>query len=218
MFVYYLIFLQPILNIYSLNLSLLKLLFPVLILPFFFSVFAQPASEGDRLISLSGIIIEKQSTRPLPYVNIYVLGQNRGTVSTLDGFFSIVVKSNDSLLFSSVGYNRRIFVVPDTLYRNRESIIVLMEADTIMLEEAVVYPWPTREQFREAFLSIEVKETEHPMRQYLEYAGINPNLVPVEVPISPIMNPISFVYENIVLKIKERMPKRKKASELPVFE
>lgn len=196
----------------------LKLLLFTLIVLSSTHLMGQADSSKARLVSLSGLVVDMETTEPLPYVNVYVLGQNRGTVTTANGFFSLVVKGNDSLLFSYIGYRQKVYVVPDSLERTRESMIVLLETDTVKLGEAVVYPWPTREQFKEAFLAIEVKETEHPMQQYLEFAGINPNLVPVDVPISPIMNPVSFVYENIILKIKERMPKRKKAGELPKFE
>jgi hypothetical protein len=33
-----------------------------------------------------------------------------------------------------------------------------MDTDTIFLREAVIYPWPTKEQFRAAFMALELPE------------------------------------------------------------
>jgi hypothetical protein len=37
-------------------------------------------------------------------------------------------------------------------------LIQILLTDTIMLREAVIYPWPTKEQFKEAFLSLRVPD------------------------------------------------------------
>ncbi len=37
-------------------------------------------------------------------------------------------------------------------------MIQVMATDTIYLSETVIYPWPTREQFKEAFLNLEIPD------------------------------------------------------------
>ncbi len=39
-------------------------------------------------------------------------------------------------------------------------MIQILNRDTVQLAEAIIYPWPTREQFREAFLALDLPETD----------------------------------------------------------
>jgi hypothetical protein len=65
-----------------------------------------------------------------------------------------VVRETDTIMFSSVGYKAADFIVPDTLSSTRYSVIQMMQKDTITLPQANVYPWPSKEQFEQAFLSL----------------------------------------------------------------
>jgi hypothetical protein len=77
------------------------------------------------------------------------------------GFFSFVAQEKDTIEISSVGYRRAIFVIPDTLTVNRYSLIQALGRDTMMLTETVIYPWPTTEQFRQAFLKVQVPDDDY---------------------------------------------------------
>ena len=72
---------------------------------------------------------------------------------------------SDSVLFSAVGYKRNRFVIPDSLTQNKYSLIQIMYSDTVQLQETVIYPWPTREQFKEAFLAMTIPETDYDRAQ-----------------------------------------------------
>ena len=109
-----------------------------------------------RVIQFSGLIVTGDSLKPLPYSTIWVKGTRRGTTTDYYGFFSLPVYELDTLRFTSVGYKESIYVVPDTLSRHRYSAVQIMTRDTIHLAETVIYPWPTREQFRQAFLHTDV--------------------------------------------------------------
>lgn len=59
--------------------------------------------------SLSGLIIEKGSGKPVEYANIGVLGKSRGTVSDEHGHFKLDLSGlsdNDTLRISILGYSR----------------------------------------------------------------------------------------------------------------
>jgi len=57
--------------------------------------------------SLRGIIIDKETKNPIPYVNIGCVEKGIGTVSNVDGTFSINgLKQGDKLLISSIGYQK----------------------------------------------------------------------------------------------------------------
>lgn len=116
--------------------------------------------EDDDLIQFSGVVITGDSLSPVPFTNVLIEQSNRGTMTDYYGYFSFVAQKGDSILFSAVGFQRSRYVIPDSLESNKYSLIQIMVQDTIQLQPAVVYPWPTREQFKEAFLALEVPDTD----------------------------------------------------------
>jgi hypothetical protein len=108
----------------------------------------------DGLVQLSGVVVSGDSLTPVPFSSVIIEGSNRGTIADYYGFFSLVVRIQDTIKFSSVGYRDAFFTVPDTIHSNRYSIIQLLQKDTIILEQQVIFPWPSKEQFKEAFLSL----------------------------------------------------------------
>lgn len=117
---------------------------------------AQQVYHGP--IQLSGIVVTDNGNIPvkMPYVNIGVKGSSRGTFSNWDGFFSIVVEPGETLVFSYVGFKSAEFLVPDTLSTNRYSIVQIMYQDNIYLPETVIYPWPSKDNYRVEFLNMDV--------------------------------------------------------------
>ena len=119
------------------------------------------AQTQDSVIQFSGnvLTIEEGELVPVPLTNILIEKSGRGTFSDWDdGFFSLVAKMGDVVIFSAVGYETVRFVIPDTLTTNRYTIYQLMSKDTINLPETVVYPWPSREHFKIEFLALQVPE------------------------------------------------------------
>jgi hypothetical protein len=125
----------------------------------FFLAFLSASGQqavNPELIQISGIIVTADSLRPIPFVNILIKNSYRGVVSDYYGFFSIVARQKDTLEFSSIGFTKAYFIIPDTLTEQRYSLIQILRSDTIMLPEALIYPWPTKEQFKEAFIRLHV--------------------------------------------------------------
>jgi hypothetical protein len=116
------------------------------------------AQRINDLVQFSGVVVTADSLRPVPFANIAVTATGRGTTSDYWGFFSIVVRKNDLISFSAVGYKTGLFRIPDSLTENRYSLIQVMSSDTLMLTETVIYPWPTKEEFRRAFLTLRIPD------------------------------------------------------------
>jgi len=113
---------------------------------------------GERgLVQFSGVVVT-DSLEPVPFANIMIKNTYRGTMSDVYGFFSFVAREGDTVLFSAVGFQRSHYLVPMDLEENRYSMIHVMSRDTVWLKPFDVYPWPSREQFREAFLSLRLPE------------------------------------------------------------
>jgi hypothetical protein len=117
------------------------------------SAFAQP--EKPRLVQFSGVVVT-DSLLPVPFTNIMVKDTYRGTMSDVYGYFSFVAQEGDTVLFSALGFTRSNYMIPMDLPENRYSMIHVMGRDTVWLKEQVVVPWPSREQFADAFLNLKL--------------------------------------------------------------
>jgi hypothetical protein len=120
------------------------------------SIAAQDTSKPN-LVQFSGVVVT-DSLLPVPFTNILVKNSFRGTMSDVYGYFSFVAQEGDTLLFSAVGFQRSQYAVPDSLTESKYSMIHVLNRDTIQLRELAVYQWPSREQFREAFLTLRLPD------------------------------------------------------------
>ena len=114
--------------------------------------------SDDRLVQFTGVVVTGDSLRPVPFTNILIKDSYRGTMSDIHGYFSFVAQKGDTVLFSAVGFQRSSFAIPDSISENKVSMIHVMFTDTVTLKELQVYPWPSREQFAEAFLDLRLDD------------------------------------------------------------
>ncbi|MCB0765162.1 MAG: carboxypeptidase-like regulatory domain-containing protein [Flavobacteriales bacterium] len=119
---------------------------------------AQPGKPN--LVQFTGVVVT-DSLLPVPFTNILVKNSYRGTMSDVYGYFSFVGQPGDTILFSAVGFKRSQYVMPDTLLENKYSMIHVLKPDTVLLDQVVVTPWPSREQFRDAFLNLRLPMDDH---------------------------------------------------------
>lgn len=129
-----------------------------LLLAFIGSINFVSAQRDTNLVQLSGLVLDGTTSQltPVPYTSVYINGSNRGTYSDFQGFFSIVIRKEETVVFSAIGYKTVEFKVPANLKEDRYSVVQLMTQDTINLPETVVFPWPSRENFRLEFLAMDV--------------------------------------------------------------
>jgi hypothetical protein len=120
----------------------------------------KPQKKELPLIQLSGVVLDQDSLTAIPYVSIIVKGTRRGTVSDFYGFFSIVCSPGDELEFSSVTHKNRNYRVADTTSQKYSYVIQLLAKDTFQLQNVDVFPWPSREEFRRAFLALNLNESD----------------------------------------------------------
>ena len=115
-------------------------------------------NQDSSVVQFSGIVLtdERGPLEPLPYVNISIHSTRRGTYTDRDGFFSLVGRKGQKVVFSSVGYKDVVYTIPDTLTSDRYSIFQIMTRDTILLPETIIYAWPSREHFKLEFLAMDI--------------------------------------------------------------
>lgn len=114
--------------------------------------------NGEDLVQFSGMVLDGTNSQlyPVPYATVLIKNDGRGTYANLEGFFSIVTHKGDSIVFSALGYDNAVYVVPDTLQDDKYSIVQLLTKNNIDLPTAVVFPWPSRDHFKLEFLAMDV--------------------------------------------------------------
>lgn len=115
-------------------------------------------SIEKKLIQFSGVVVNIDSIKPIPFTSIMIKNARRGTISDFYGFFSFVAQENDVIEFTALGYKKSVFKIPDNLTNNRYSLIQVMTVDTVTLPTAMIYPWPTNEQFKQAFIKLNIPD------------------------------------------------------------
>lgn len=128
----------------------------LIILLLSFLILPAGAQDNPRnSILLTGVVLDSETREAMPYVNIQVANTLYGTASGTNGQFSIFISPGDTLLFSFVGYVEASFIMPLELNTQNYSLIQLMRQKATVLEEIVVFPWPTLDNFKQAFLDVE---------------------------------------------------------------
>ena len=136
--------------------SMKSLFFVSILLIITYNLYAQNP-EGPRLIQFTGRVFNEY-LQPLKYAHIMIINKRKGGITDREGKFSIVVNENDSIHFSSMGFKHAVVVIPDTLDSPFFIRDVLMRSDTFAIPEVEVYPWNDYDEFKEAFLNLELPE------------------------------------------------------------
>jgi hypothetical protein len=136
----------------------MKYLFSIL---FLFMAIAASAQTNDRpLVQFSGVTRNADSTRGIvPYVNITNLTTHKQVyVSNYEGYFSFVAHEQDSLRFSSVGYNTVTVVIPAKVVKQSLIMEIPLMPQIINLPVFRVFPWATPDEFRRDFLALKIAD------------------------------------------------------------
>ncbi|MCU0449552.1 MAG: carboxypeptidase-like regulatory domain-containing protein [Bernardetiaceae bacterium] len=117
-------------------------------------------AQGERkVIIFSGLVVQGDSAYGVPNVNVYVPRAGRGTFTDQLGFFSMPTLVGDTVVFSAVGFEKKMLVIPrrdDTGY----SVLINLREAATYLPEVEILPYPTEELFKEAFVALQLPEQE----------------------------------------------------------
>ncbi|MEQ9443780.1 MAG: TonB family protein [Cyclobacteriaceae bacterium] len=127
---------------------------------------------------IAGSVFSADDRSPLPGVNVIVKGTLVGTVTDMDGYFSVPVpdSSDATLLFSFIG-----FVPEEVAIDQRDSLAIVLEPDLQSLSEVVevgygksddavsqsAYPVPSKKAFRE-YLETQLRYPEEARQNNIE--------------------------------------------------
>jgi len=134
-------------------------LFPILIFGVSDKAMGQRA-RNTQLVQFSGVVVDKDSVQKIPFVAILIKRSSGGTIADNSGYFSFIAVPGDTILFQTIGYKTNYYVLPDTLTADKYSWIHVMSRDTTKLKQFVFYSWPSKEQFRAAFLKLDIADND----------------------------------------------------------
>lgn len=134
-------------------------LLPFLILVSTFSAVAQIRYEN--IIQVNGVAMTADSLRGVPNVTISVKHQDRGTISSPLGVFSLVCFKGDTLNFSALGFKNKEVIISENQEGNFISMIQLMVQDTFYLPETIIHALPSRENFNYVFQNWRVPDDKY---------------------------------------------------------
>lgn len=116
------------------------------------------AQTPERLTQIAGYVSETDSIKAIPFATIRIASTPFGCAADIGGFFTIPAHPGDTLLVSAIGFRERRVLIPDTLKETHYLVYIELSTDTILLPETTVLPWPSREQFKQAFISANVPD------------------------------------------------------------
>ena len=123
------------------------------------NLFAQ--QKEKKIVQFAGVVVCSDTKEPVPFAQIMIKSGSRGVLADLHGFFTLVVHEGDVIIFRAIGYKRTQYNIPDNISSENIAVIQLMVRDTILLPTTQVYPWPSKESFKNAFINLKVKDDDY---------------------------------------------------------
>lgn len=118
-------------------------------------VFAQ---GEQKAILFHGIVVAGKSSERLPGAYIFIPKAGTGRLADSKGEFTIAVFPGDSIVYSYLGYKKQHHVIPRNYNSDTYSAIVALQEDVTMLSEVKIYPYATEEEFKKAFLALQLPD------------------------------------------------------------
>ncbi|MBS1951162.1 MAG: hypothetical protein OJF59_003063 [Cytophagales bacterium] len=111
-----------------------KLFFLLAVLAGFYEVSAQKI--------IKGIVVDSITLNAVPSASVRVKGTTRGTITNANGVFSIKANGNDTLIFTSIGYDE--LHLP--IYMDDDVMFVKLTQHVTMLKEVTIIGRPEAEK------------------------------------------------------------------------
>jgi hypothetical protein len=116
-----------------------------------FSAIVTKGQETDKThyIKIDGLTLDEGNV-VLPQTGIYSFKLQRGAASDSHGVFSIISMPGDTVLFTLPGCIPTLLIIPRELSLTNYTADVHIAKDTITIEEVIVLPWKTYNDFKKA--------------------------------------------------------------------
>lgn len=110
------------------------------------SVFAMPKADEELIDTVNykayyGKVIDRQSSRTLPFATIEAIGSNIATVSNIDGEFTIKINKEadvSDLKLSYIGFRNKIVQISE--FKGDNELTIMLDPSIVQLKEVTVRP------------------------------------------------------------------------------
>ncbi len=157
-----------------------KIIHTTAILILYVSALYGQTNGTEKYIQVSGIITDV-SHSPVPGVAVISRKLHRAVVSENSGIYSITSTPGDTILFRALGFKRYHTIIPETYTDRHCKVDIVLETDTIQIEEITILPWKTYNEFLKDITK------EHPVDPIAE--NMNDNIASIYVAIANQTNP-----------------------------
>ena len=182
-------------------------------------------AEEPRLVQYSGKIVTFDTGEPVAGVRVTNLNKQLMTLTNNKGFFTIVASPKEKIQFSHLGMEHQFSVIPEDsgtkVYEEKALNIGTTEIEAVVISDQL----PPLNELYDRLLAMDIEDD--PAR---ELALRNPdlfNILDTIIAHDPSLlafkngniesSPISWFYEKVYLKIKEKLPKPNRKAVLPVY-
>ena len=161
----------------------------------------------DNLIVLEGQVLTGDSLLPMPNAHIISKFNSWGTISNNEGRFIMYVSPYDSILFTSIGFARKILFIDDSVMSTARNYKVMMMKDTISIHEIVIQAYWDYETFKHLIVTMEPLNLDS---FYPEWTGTE--LLYRDLRPAPIGGPVQALYNvfNRNARLQKKLLKNRK--------
>jgi len=123
-----------------------------------FLILISSAAFGQtKVLQFSGLLFSGEQSFGVPFASIYVPKTSRGAQTNEIGYFSFPLLIGDTCIVRSQGFRPQRYIIPDD-GRVSISVILYLQADTSILPEVEILPFPTEADFKRAFLELKLPD------------------------------------------------------------
>ena len=172
----------------------------------FFSFFlvATCSVFGQERTLLKGRVVDFVTYQAVAHTCIHNISTGLMTFSNASGDFSMIVKNNDTLAISRVGYSMDIYIIDDSIQSLKQRITFRMITRSIMLREVTIHAMKPYPLFVQDLVKttpqqkIEIPNMEISPEERANYDINKGNLLQG----TPLASPITYLYEKFSHKAK----------------
>jgi hypothetical protein len=124
----------------------------------FFALPTLAHGQEKKIVQFSGFFQKESTLDPVPFVSIRnKTFQGQEFQGNHQGYFSFVAHEGDTIVFSSIGYFTKEYVIPPT-FHTRHTAEILLKEQVVMLDPVEIFPWASVEEFTQAFINLTIAD------------------------------------------------------------
>ena len=173
----------------------------------FCSLIITQVAQSQHLIKVAGRVIERQTREPVPSIHIYTKSLKQGTVTNEQGRFIVSINRGDTLIFSSIGFDKyRFHLHPDDT-RSFYEVVIEMDVKSYELEPVRVNAYSNLEEFKQDILQLNIPNKDKGFELNIPRGYTLPPEGPNDVNLNPsvtVRGAISALYDAFSREGKEK--------------